>query len=140
MDNKIYGYKYTYLKQLENQIKNEIENQIKNDINNENCLINYILQDQNKYRYRNIYIDDINLVHIILSKFPLIIKNEYDEKKIYYVIYATYENLRNQELINIFIDYKYTFNNDFKIVKIPEYLETYDEIIKYNNLYKLLLY
>jgi hypothetical protein len=134
MDNNIYGYEYHQLRKMQAQIKQSLIEKVKGDINERNGLIRYLLQNQNQYRYRYIYIDDYKLVKLIEDRFPKLITQDNDERRYYYVISANDRNLRNQELIKILIENGYKFD-DYRVVSIPEYLETYDEVMEYYKLF-----
>jgi hypothetical protein len=135
MDNQLYGYEYKYLVNMQKEIEQRIESKIMKDIKENNGLINYLIQKDLRYKYRYIYIDSNKIIELIQNKFPTLIVREMDERKVYYAIYGTDKNLRNQELIKLLIENNF-INDDYKIIRIPEYLETYDEVIKYYHLFK----
>jgi hypothetical protein len=135
MDNQLYGYEYKYLVNMQKEIEKKIIYKIIQDIKENNGLIKYLIQKDLKYKYRYIYIDSDKIINLIQNKFPTLIIRENDDRKLYYAIHGTDKNLRNQELIKLLIENNF-INDDYKIINIPEYLETYDEVIKYYHLFK----
>lgn len=124
-------YSFDELKSLRVSIDKYMEYKINKDIENNNelelCIVPMI-------DYGNIYLTEPELIVRLYNKFPKLIKNEYDDRR-YIYIECTLLNMKNQELAEMLLanDYK---DSDIMICQIPKYLNKYEDIIKYRNIFK----
>jgi len=114
--------------EIKNEIKSIIKQKILYDVaNNNNCIKCLFPLNKN---YRNIYLNK-NQAEKIKKIFPNLLHTIIDDRTRWYIL-GSFENITNIKLIELLSD---EYLDDYKIITIPNYIDSYQQLLKYYELF-----